>query len=55
MRRERPAGTFEQVGSAFPSEYTLINQPKGIELEYCIVSSNRAGDAVPSNTVMVVL
>ena len=55
LRRTRPAGAWAEVGSAFPSEYTLINQPKGIELEYCIVSSNRAGDATPSNTVMVVL
>ncbi len=55
LRRERPAGNFQEVASAFPSEYTLINQPKGVELEYTVVASNRAGDSTPSNTVAVVL
>lgn len=55
QRRERPAGAWEEVGSAIPSEFTLINQPKNLELEYRIIAFNRAGESVPSNTAMVVL
>lgn len=54
-RRERPDGEWEEAGSAIPSEYTLINQPKGVELEYRVVAVNKAGESTPSNSVMVVL
>lgn len=54
-RRERPSGAWEEAGSAIPSEYTLINQPKGTELEYRVIAVNRAGESTPSNSVMVVL
>ena len=55
MRRERPAGTWEEVATAVISEATLVEQPKGKELEYRIVGVNKAGDGEPSNTAMVVL
>lgn len=55
QRRERPAGAWEDAASAIPSEYTLINQPKAKELEYRVISVNRAGESTPSNSVMVVL
>jgi hypothetical protein len=32
-----------------------LEQPRGKELECCIVAVNKAGDGEPSNTVMVVL
>ena len=55
LRRERPAGDWEDIGSAIPSEAALIEQPKGKELEYVVVSVNRAGESTPSNAAMVVL
>ena len=55
MRRERPAGLWEEVATAVITEATLVEQPRGKELEYRIVAVNRAGDGEPSNTAMVVL
>ncbi len=55
MRRERPAGSWEEVATAVISEATLVEQPKGKELEYRIIAVNKAGDGEPSNTAMVVL
>jgi hypothetical protein len=55
MRRERPAGAWEDVATAVITEATLVEQPKGKELEYRIIAVNKAGDGEPSNTAMVVL
>ncbi|MBU1518332.1 MAG: fibronectin type III domain-containing protein [Planctomycetes bacterium] len=55
MRRERPAGAWEEVATAVISEATLVEQPRSKELEYRIVAVNKSGDGEPSNTVMVVL
>jgi hypothetical protein len=55
MRRERPAGSWEEVATAVISEATLVEQPKGKELECRIIAVNKAGDGEPSNTAMVVL
>ncbi len=55
MRRERPAGAWEDVATAVISEATLVEQPRGKELEYRIIAVNKAGDGEPSNTAMVVL
>jgi len=55
MRRERPDGPWEDVATAVITEATLVEQPKGKELEYRIVAVNKAGDGEPSNTEMVVL
>ena len=55
MRRERPAGPCEEVATAVISEATLVEQPRGKELEYRIIAVNKAGDGEPSNTVMAVL
>lgn len=55
MRRERPAGPWEAVATAVISETTLVDQPRGKELEYRIIAVNKAGDGEPSNTAMVVL
>jgi len=43
------------VATAIETEATLVDQPKGKELEYRIIAINKAGDGSPSNTVMVVL
>ena len=55
MRRERPAGPWEEVATAVITEATLVDQPRGKEFEYRIVAVNKAGDGEPSNTAMVVL
>ncbi len=55
MRRERPAGAWEDIATAVITEATLVEQPKGKELEYRIIAVNKAGDGEPSNTEMVVL
>ncbi len=54
-RRERPAGAWEDIATAVITEATLVEQPKGKELEYRIIAINKAGDGEPSNTEMVVL
>ena len=55
LRRQLPGGEQEDVGSTNISEVTLSNQPRGVELEYCVIAVNRAGESAPSNTVSVVL
>jgi len=55
MRRERPAGAWEEIATAVISEATLVDQSRGKELEYRIIAVNKSGDGEPSNTVMVVL
>ena len=55
MRRERPEGAWQEVATAVISEATLVEQPKGKELEYHIIAVNKAGDGEASNTVMCVL
>ena len=55
MRRERPAGPWEDVATAVISEATLVEQPRGKEFEYRIIAVNKAGEGEPSNTAMVVL
>lgn len=55
MRRERPAGLWLEVHTAVITEATLVEQPRGKELEYRIVAVNKAGEGEPSNTEMVVL
>jgi hypothetical protein len=55
QRRERPEGAWQDVATAIETESTLVEQPKGAELEYRIIAINKSGDGSPSNTVMVVL
>lgn len=55
MRRERPAGAWEDVATAVLTEATLVEQPRTLELEYKIIAINKAGEGPESNTAMVVL
>ena len=43
------------MATAVITEATLVEQPKGKELEYHIIAINKAGDGEPSDTEMVVL
>jgi len=59
-RREQPAGggafgSWAQVGIALETESTLIDQPRGPQLEYRVKAVNAGGESVPSNTAAVVL
>jgi len=54
-RRERPEGPWGDVSMAIESEITLADQTRGTEWEYRVVAVNKAGEGVPSNTVMAVL
>ena len=53
--QSRSGGNWQDVATAIETEATLVDQPKGAELEYRVIAINKAGDGLPSNTVMVVL
>ena len=55
QRRERPAGPWSDASMAIESEITLTDQTRGTEWEYRVVAVNKAGEGLPSNTVMAVL
>ena len=46
---------WQDVATAIETESTLVEQPKGAELEYRVLAINKSGEGSPSNTVMVVL
>jgi hypothetical protein len=59
-RRQQPEGggefgNWRQAGIALESETTLMNQPRGVQLEYRVKAINTGGESTPSNTVAVVL
>ena len=59
-RRQQPEGggefgDWQQVGIAIESESTIMNQPRGVQLEYRVKAVNTGGESVPSNSVAVVL
>ncbi|MFZ0033477.1 MAG: hypothetical protein WAK60_00635 [Sedimentisphaerales bacterium] len=43
------------MATAIETESTLVDQPKGKELEYRVLAINKSGDGSPSNTIMAVL
>ena len=55
QRRERPEGLWSDVSMAIESEIPLTDQPRTTKWEYRVVAINKAGEGVPSNTVMEVL
>ena len=46
---------WESTATAIETELTLVDQPRGSELEYRIIAVNKAGESPPSNVVMAVL
>ena len=59
-RRERTAGGTEfgdwsVVGTSLNTDTHLLEQPRGIQLEYRVKSANVSGESMPSNTAAVVL
>jgi hypothetical protein len=46
---------WQDVATAIETESTLVEQPKGAELEYRVIAINKSGEGSPSNTVMAVL
>ncbi len=59
-RREQPEGGGEfgvwaLAGIAIESETTIMNQPRGLQLEYRVKAVNAGGESTSSNTVAVVL
>ena len=59
-RRQQPEGggefgEWQQAGIALESETSLMNQPRGVQLEYRVKAINTGGESSPSNTVAVVL
>jgi hypothetical protein len=55
QRRERPSGPGEEAATAVMTEATLVEQPRGLELEYRVIAINKAGEGLESNTIMAVL
>ena len=55
QRRLREGGGWQDVATAILTEATLVEQPRGAELEYHIIAVNKSGEGEASNTVMVVL
>ena len=55
QRRNRPEGGWQDVATAIETESTLVDQPKGMELEYRVIATNKSGEGAASNTVMAVL
>ena len=56
VQRLKPgASDWFDVGMAFEEKIELAGQERGLEFSYRVVSSNKAGSATPSNTVMAVL
>jgi len=59
-RREQPAGggefgVWDIVGTALNNEINLLEQPRGIQMEYRVKAANVGGESMPSNTAAVVL
>ncbi len=48
-------GPWKQVGVSLETEATLIDQPRGQQLEYWVIAVNGSGESTPSNTASAVL
>lgn len=55
QRRLKSESAWTAILTTYERKVVLQNQPRGVELEYCVLASNKAGDGPASNTVPVVL
>jgi len=55
QRRLRSGGSWQDMATAILTEATLVEQPRGAQLEYRIIAVNKSGEGQPSNTVSIVL
>ncbi len=60
QRRDQPAGggepgPWKQIATALESEITVVDQPRGVQMEYQIIAINTGGQSMPSNIAAVVL
>jgi len=46
---------WKLVDMTYKTDITLLEQPRGIQLEYRVIATNAAGESMPSNTASVVL
>jgi hypothetical protein len=53
--RLRSETAWTEIASTYERTISLPGQPRGVELEYSVYATNKAGDGPISNTVMVVL
>jgi uncharacterized protein (DUF433 family) len=59
-RREQPSGggdfsAWDVIGTSLNTEIHLLEQPRGIQMEYRVKAANVSGESLPSNTAAVVL
>lgn len=52
---DRANDKWLEITSTLDTEATLVEQPRGENLEFRVVAINRTGEGVSSNTVLVVL
>lgn len=56
MRRAvKEGGDMSEAGSSIVSDAILVEQTRGVELEYAVVAINKAGESEPSNSIMITL
>lgn len=56
MRRVvKDGGDMQEAGSSPISEAILLEQPRGVELEYAVIAVNKAGEGIASNTITITL
>lgn len=55
IMRRGADGDWHEVSSSLGTEHNLIEQPRGVDLEFCVVAVNKAGESVQSNSVHAVL
>ncbi len=48
-------GSWQQVYTSFVTDAKLNSQPRGVQLEYRVIATNPAGQAIPSNTAAATL
>lgn len=55
IQRKRSGTPWEDVAVCIDTQHTVSDQPRGVELEYRVYGSNKAGVGHPSGTVTAVL